>query len=219
MVNNLPANKRVPVPVTASTTASASRINSLSGFAEKFAEAGRWSRRKWGQWTGLIRFGLIQSDPVRGLSSYGLSDTWPGWSGLAWSNLAWSSLVWSSLVWSGLVWSGTCLIRVGSCLVPGRLNCVCMSWSGLTWPDPVWSGLVQSDPVWCLALSNCELAVGCDCVNVGASSTSSTSGGLGLRRVGVCGGCMGACVCGCWRGMHLWGLRGMRICGRWWINL
>ena len=63
LVNNLPANKRARQ--TASTTARlASRINLLSGFAEKFAE------------TGL----LVSSDagpmacPVPGLSRYGLSE-------------------------------------------------------------------------------------------------------------------------------------------------
>ena len=67
------------------------------------------------------------------------------------------------------------LIRFGawpvSCLIPGWLNCVCMSW-----PDPVWSSLVLSDPVRYLACriadwqgaasaSGLRLHRGCDCVS------------------------------------------------------
>ena len=78
--SNLPANKRVPASASAaSTTASASRINLPSGLAEKFAETGLLVSSDAGPmawpdpvWLGLVWFGPIQSDSVRGLP-----DAWP----------------------------------------------------------------------------------------------------------------------------------------------
>ena len=120
-----------------------------------------WSRRKWSQWAGLFRFGLVQPDPVRGLSSYGLSDTW---SGLVWSNPAWSGLIWSDLIWYLVcVLSGVWPVRYAACQVTG----IC--------PGLVWFSLVQSDPV-CLAcpIANCQ----------GAASTSTSVRRQRQRRRG-----------------------------------
>ena len=62
----------------------------------------------------------------------------------------------------------------------------------MAWPDLVWSGLALGLP----DTRPVELRTGSGlrlhrcCINVGASASTSTSAGPGLRRVGVCGGCM-----------------------------
>ena len=84
-VNKLPSNKRArqTTPTTAPARL-ALRSNVLSGLAEKFAEAGLLvsSNAKPTAWPDLILSGFVWPDPVcglsgSGLSSHGLSGSWP----------------------------------------------------------------------------------------------------------------------------------------------